>query len=41
MLYFSEFEYDMIVQKTQEGKAIAKQNADFKDGRPKKLPEYK
>ncbi|MBQ3459035.1 MAG: helix-turn-helix domain-containing protein, partial [Synergistaceae bacterium] len=25
-----------IVQRTQEGKAIARQNADFKDGRPKK-----
>ena len=27
----------MIVQRTQEGKAIARQNADFKDGRPKKF----
>ncbi len=36
MLSFSEFEHDMIVQRTQEGKAIARQNADFKDGRPKK-----
>ena len=37
MLSFSEFEHDMIVQRTQEGKAIARQNADFKDGRPKKF----
>ena len=27
----------MIVQRTQEGKAIARQNADFRDGRPKKF----
>ena len=36
ILSFAEFEHDMIVQRTQEGKAIARQNADFKDGRPKK-----
>ena len=33
---FSEFERDMIVERTQEGKTIAKQNPDFKEGRPKK-----
>lgn len=33
---FAEFERDMIVERTQEGKAIAKQNPDFKEGRPKK-----
>ena len=27
----------MIVERTQEGKAIAKQNPDFKEGRPKKF----
>lgn len=32
---FAEFERDMIVERTQEGKAIAKQQADFKEGRPK------
>ena len=32
---FAEFERDMIVERTQEGKAIAKQNPDFKEGRPK------
>ena len=37
MLSFSEFEHDMIVQRTQEGKAIARQNADFKDGHSKKF----
>ena len=37
MLSFSEFEHDMIVQRTQEGKAIARQNLDFRDGRPKKF----
>lgn len=37
MLSFSEFERDMIIQRTQEGKAIAKQNPDFHDGRPKKF----
>lgn len=34
MLAFAEFERDMIVQRTQEGKAIAKQNPDFREGRP-------
>ena len=33
---FAEFERDMIVERTQEGKAIAKQNPDFVEGRPKK-----
>ena len=33
---FAEFERDMIVERTQEGKTIAKQNPDFKEGRPKK-----
>lgn len=33
---FAEFERDMIVERTQEGKAIAKHNPDFKEGRPKK-----
>lgn len=34
---FAEFERDMIVERTQEGKAIAKQNPDFTEGRPKKF----
>ena len=36
LLAFAEFERDMIVERTQEGKAIAKQNPDFTEGRPKK-----
>ena len=35
MLAFAEFERDMIVERTTEGKAIAKQNEDFREGRPK------
>jgi len=30
---FAEFERDMIVQRTQEGKAIARQRPDYKEGR--------
>ena len=37
MLAFAEFERDMIVERTQERKAIAKQNPDFREGRPKKF----
>lgn len=37
MLAFAEFERDMIVERTQEGKAIAKQKPDFTEGRPKKF----
>ena len=37
MLAFAEFERDMICERTQEGKAIAKLNPDFKDGRKKKF----
>ena len=37
MLTFAEFERDMIMERTQEGKAIAKLNPDFKEGRPKKF----
>lgn len=33
---FAEFERDMIVERTQEGKAIAKQHEDFREGRPNK-----
>lgn len=35
-LSFAEFERDMIVERTQEGKAIAKTKEGFKEGRPKK-----
>ena len=37
LLSFAQFERDMIVERTQEGKAIARQNPDFKEGRPKKF----
>ncbi|MBQ6738627.1 MAG: recombinase family protein [Synergistaceae bacterium] len=37
MLCFSEFEREIIIQRTQEGKAIAKQNPNFQEGRPKKF----
>ncbi|WP_017473872.1 recombinase family protein [Amphibacillus jilinensis] len=33
---FAEFERDMIVERTQEGKTLAKQRGDFREGRPKK-----
>lgn len=33
---FAEFERDMIVERTQEGKAIAKTKEGFREGRPKK-----
>lgn len=40
-LAFAEFERDMIVQRTAEGKAIAKERADFKEGRPaKQIPDF-
>jgi DNA invertase Pin-like site-specific DNA recombinase len=32
---FAEFERDMIVERTQEGKAIAKLKDDYHEGRPK------
>lgn len=34
LLSFAQFERDMIVERTQEGKAIAKQKPDFREGRP-------
>lgn len=36
MLSFAEFERDMIVERTAEGKAIARQRSDFREGRPPK-----
>lgn len=32
---FAEFERDMIVERTQEGKALAKQKEGFTEGRPR------
>lgn len=34
LLAFAQFERDMIVERTQEGKAIAKEREGFKEGRP-------
>jgi len=37
---FAEFERDMIIERTQAGKEIARTKAGFKDGRPKAYTEY-
>lgn len=37
LLAVAEMERNMIVERTQEGKAIAKQRPDFKEGRPNKF----
>lgn len=37
MLAFAEYERGMIIERTQMGKAIAKQNPNYKEGRPKKF----
>lgn len=34
-LSFAEFERDMIVERTQEGKQIARQREDYREGRPR------
>jgi len=36
LLVFAEFERAMIIERTQRGKAIAKQNPDFRERRPRK-----
>ena len=36
MFAFAEFERDMIVERTQEGKAVARMNPNFREGRPRK-----
>lgn len=41
LLAFAEFERAMIIERTQGGKQIAKQRADFKEGRPKKYNNKK
>jgi len=38
---FAEYERDMIVERTQEGKALAKQRDDFREGRPRKYSKQK
>ena len=37
MLAFAEYERGMIVERTQIGKAVARQDPNFRDGRPKKF----
>ena len=37
MLSLAEWERDMIIQRTQEGKQIAKHNPSYREGRPKKF----
>ena len=38
---FAEFERDMIVERTSEGKAIAREREDFREGRPaKEIPDF-
>ena len=40
MLAFAQFERDSIVERTQDGKAIAKESDDFREGRPRReIPE--
>ena len=39
MLAFAEYERGMIAERTQIGKAIAKQKPNYKEGRPKKFTE--
>lgn len=39
MLAFAQFEREMIVERTQEGKAIARQKRGYREGRPKKFRE--
>ena len=34
---FADFERDLIVERTQEGKELARQKPDFREGRPKKF----
>lgn len=38
-LAFAEFERDMIIERTQEGKAIAKTRPNFREGRPRKFTD--
>lgn len=39
MLAVAELERNMIIERTQTGKELARQNPNFKDGRPKKYTE--
>ena len=37
LLAFAQFERDMIVERTSEGKAIAREREDYREGRPPKV----
>lgn len=37
LLSFAQFERDLIVERTREGKEIARKNPDYREGRPKKF----
>ena len=39
MLAVAELERNMIIERTQHGKELARQNPDFKDGRPRKYSD--
>ena len=39
MLAFAEYERSMIVERCASGRAIAKQDPSFREGRPKKFTE--
>lgn len=41
LLSFAEFEREMIVERTQAGRAIARQDPNYKEGRPKKYTPKK
>lgn len=41
LLAFAEFERAMIIERTQGGKAIARQRAGFREGRPPKYNKKK
>lgn len=36
---FAEFERDLIIERTQAGKEIARQRPDYREGRPRKYPQ--
>ena len=39
LLCFAQYERDMIVERTQEGKAVARQREGYREGRPKKYSQ--
>lgn len=40
MLAFAEYERGMIVERTQTGKAVARQNPNYREGRPRKYTTH-